>query len=341
MKIAVIGGGVYGCTIAVDLARTGEHVELFEARTDLLEGTTWRTPARLHSGYHYPRSEQTAITARDTAAQFAERYQPAIRKGVGHHYVIAPGSKVSATDYLAFCERLDLPYTQVQSEHVHGAELVLQVPEAFIDMDVLRRLLRRDLTQAGVLVHLGVSVTELDGFDLIVWATYGVPWVRPLRYEVCEVAFLELGRYNGESYVVMDGEFSSLDPRGRLYTLYDVVHSVHHVSEGTTPDIPSEYMSLIKRPGRIRSSPLSHLNAMVESASRFLRCLEPHGMGLAIYHGSMWSIRAVLPNVDATDTRPTLVERDGDTIRVLPGKIGGAVAAAKQVSAMALDTVSA
>ena len=29
----------------------------------------------------------------------------------------------------------------------------------------------------------------------------------------------------------------------------------------------------------------------------------------------------MLPDVDATDARPTLVERDGNVIRVLPGKV--------------------
>ena len=83
-------------------------------------------------------------------------------------------------------------------------------------------------------------------------------------------------------------------------------------------------------------SPLSRFVEMTESAGRFLSGLSPFGRGVCIYHGSMWSVRAVLPDVDDTDERPTLVERDGDTIRVLSGKMCTAVTTARRVAEMAM-----
>jgi hypothetical protein len=50
----------------------------------------------------------------------------------------------------------------------------------------------------------------------------------------------------------------------------------------------------------------------------------------------MFSVRAVLPNVDATDERPTLVERDGNVVSILSGKICTAVTAARQVAEAAM-----
>jgi hypothetical protein len=338
VRAAVVGGGVFGCVIAVDLARTGAQVTLYESRTDILEGSTARNMARLHSGYHYPRSDETAAASRDAAALFAARFPQAIRRA-SHYYVVAPGSKVSAADYLAFCDRLGLPYEvcgeaggPVTPPQVHCADLVAKVAEAFVDVDVLRRLLRRELTAARVTVRTGERIAgpEAPDADVTVWATYGVPWTEPLRYEVCEVALLELGRYGNDSFVVVDGEYVSLDPFGRRHTLYDVTHSVHHVSVDTRPDIPSQYLDLIGRYGPARS-PLSNLDRMVESASRFLWGLDPYGQHAPIYHGSLWSLRAVLPDVDATDTRPTLIERDGDVIRVLSGKFGTAALAGRRV----------
>src|SRR5512147_1265721 len=112
VRIAVVGGGIFGATTAVDLARAGADVDLYEAEPDLLLGATAKCQARLHSGYHYPRSDSTAAAARDAAPEFAARYPTAIRRAA-QHYVIARDSLVSAGEYLAFCDRLGLPYEVV------------------------------------------------------------------------------------------------------------------------------------------------------------------------------------------------------------------------------------
>lgn len=332
VRAAVIGGGVFGVTAAVDLARAGATVDLYEARLDVLEGATARNQARLHSGYHYPRSDATAAACRDAAPEFAARYREAIRTYT-HHYVVAEESKVSGDEYLAFCDRLGLLYEVVEPAKVHGAQVTVRVPEAFVDTTVLRRLLRRDLRKAGVTVHYGrrVEPEEMRAYDLTVVATYGQPWSRPLRYEVVEVALLSLARYDGQSFVVMDGEHVSLDPHGVVHTLYDVKHSVHASNVGYAPHVPDKYRGLIASLGPVRNSPLTHVQDMIASGGRHLGLLDPSGGGVSIYSGSWFSVRAVLPDVDATDARPTLVERDGNVVSILSGKICTAVTAARSI----------
>jgi len=235
--------------------------------------------------------------------------------------VIAADSKVSADEYLAFCDRLSLPYEVVEPPQVHHAQVCVRVPEAFVDVDILRRLVRRDLAKADVVLNLGQIAGPIFGYDLIVHATYGQPWSRPLRYELCEVALVEVARYQGQSFVVLDGDHVSLDPYGRVHALYDVVNSVHDVS-----DDPARIIYPKKR--------VSRYEVMLKTAGQHLRGLEPRGQGLAIYHRSMFAIRAVLPDVDATDERPTLIEWDGNVIQVLSGKICTAVATAQRVTDM-------
>lgn len=335
MRVAVIGGGVFGCTIAIDLARAGIGVDLYEARGDILDGATARNQARLHSGYHYPRSDSTAAATRDAAPQFAARYPEAIRRAV-QHYVIADDSRVSGDDYLAFLNRLQLPYEIVEDPRVHHAQLTVRVPEAYVDVAYLRRLIRRDLAAAGVVVRYDNKQVDPDKFvhDVVVVATYGQPWIRPLRYEVCEVALVECGRYDNAGFVVLDGDYVSLDPQGRTHVLYDVVHTVHHANVGHEPEIPAAYRPLLQLPAVAKQTPLSNYELMLKSAGRHLGMLDPGGRGVAIYHGSLFSIRAVLPDVDATDERPTLVERHGDVLWVLSGKICTAVTASQTVVEM-------
>lgn len=344
MRVAVVGGGIFGCAIAIELAQSGVMVDLFEVRSDILGGATARCQARLHRGYHYPRSDETAAAAREGFDEFLARWPEVVEHAPGKHfYAIAHGSKTSPGDYLSFCERMWLGYTVTTHPMVYNARLLIQVGEAMINADILRRLLWRDLGRAGVTVHLDVRLDGWpgQGFDRVVWATYGQPWPIPLRYEICELAIVELGRYANESIVVLDGEYVSLDPwRRGLYALYDVKHSVHHANVGSAPEIPDEYAELIARPGLLRSDLTKH-ELMLESAGRFLRGLDPGGRGVSIYHGSMYSVRAVLPDVDATDTRPTLIDVRGDQISVLSGKICTALAAAKSVRSAIFGLVPA
>jgi len=341
VRAAVVGAGVFGATIAVDLVQAGWQVDLFEARDDIVSGATARCQARLHRGYHYPRSDSTAAAARDAAPEFAARYPEAIRTAT-HHYVIAEDSKVSAGQYLTFLDRLNLPYEVVEPEQVHHAQLTVRVPESYVDVDVLRRLLRRDLIVSAAQMHLGqrVAPEDLSGYDLVVAATYGQPWSRPLRYEVCEVALVEVGRYDGMSFVVLDGDHVSLDPYGRVHMLYDVANSVHFAEVGYTPTVPAQYRQLVDGWGAPKTSQ-TNMKAMLDNAGRHLRGLDMSGRGVVVYHGSMFSVRAVLPDVDDTDERPTLVERDGTVVSVLGGKICTAVAASREVLRLVGEPVPA
>jgi FAD dependent oxidoreductase len=340
MKVAVIGAGIFGCTAAVDLARAGATVDLYERRMGLIDGATARCQARLHSGYHYPRSDTTAKQARAGAIEFEARYPGAVKRAPNHFYLIAPDSKTSPDEYLAFCERNELPYEIVDKPpHVHTAELVVRVPEAFVDIPTIRRLVYRDLRQANVSTFLNWDGGLIDQYDFIVWATYGFPWYQPLQYEVCEVALVELGRYTGDSYVVLDGDYVSLDPNGHIYALYDVKHSVHATIFGTEPrPLDQRYERLLNALGPKRTR-VSRFNKMITSASRYLWGIEPGGQGVSIYHGSWFSIRAVLPNVDGTDERPTLIHYDDKTVSILSGKICTAVSTAREVTQALLGQV--
>lgn len=341
MRAAVIGGGVFGTLAAIELVRAGMYVDLYEAKSDILMGATAHNQARLHSGYHYPRSKATAVASRDAAVAFEARFPQAVRH-YRHHYVVAEGSKVSPDDYLTFCHEMALPYKQVKHSAVARNAMCVEVPEALINVPLLRRLIRTELLRPGTAIHTGrrIDPANLD-HDLIVMATYGRPWLRPLRYEVCEVALVELGRISrDDSFVVVDGPFISLDPARYGHMLYDVTHSVHHANVGLVPEVPDEYQPLLDRGGPIMT-PLSHFDAMMDTASEHLRGISQFGRGVTIHQGSLFTVRAVLPDVDATDERPTLVERDGDgnVLWILSGKIGTAVTTARRVAELAMVTM--
>lgn len=82
-KIAVIGGGWYGCHIARALKLRGYDVTLFESANDIFKGISGKFGIRLHVGPHYPRSEKTRKSCREGYAEFIKTYPELV---VGHVY---------------------------------------------------------------------------------------------------------------------------------------------------------------------------------------------------------------------------------------------------------------
>jgi hypothetical protein len=334
VRVAVVGGGIFGATAAVELLRDGHRVDLYERHKGLLCGASRANQARLHHGYHYPRSPHTAVAARAGAVEFAARYPSVIRGSARHYYAAAEDSPTAAAAFVEFCERLDLPLAGQRPPMLIGRAVqgCWRVPEAFIDIPALRALLHVELR--GARVHLGTTV-DPDGLDhdVVVEATYGQPWATPLRYETCETVLIKLGpHFAGISLVVLDGAYCSLDPvpGTDLHMLYDVTHSVHHASD--KPVAPTQLARLLdKGPVFTRESAV---DSMLQTLRRYVR-----GVGMPEYRGSYFTIRAVLPDVDQTDERPTLVTVDDRTIRVLSGKIDTAVWAARQITASLREAV--
>ncbi len=98
---------------------------------------------------------------------------------------------------------------------------------------------------------------------------------------------------------------------------------------GRLPEIPATLAPLLDR-GLIEQPPLTQFHRFVEDGARFL----PQMAGLE-HVGSLFTVRTVIPGLDDTDARPTLVRplRNG-VITVFSGKIGTCVQAAEEVAAL-------
>jgi hypothetical protein len=314
VRIAVIGGGLFGSTAAADLARAGHDVTLYERHRELLFGATRANQGRLHRGYHYPRDARAGELWQQ-AEQFEARFPNAVVRGKSH-YVIAS----DLGGYRRFCDSAQLPWWPGCSPLVRDLPHIA-VPETSVNVDRLRWQLRNELT--GVRLRFGYDANPEQvaaDYDWVVDATYGRHWPEPLRYEVCETVLVQLGpQRTGQGFVVVDGEYCSLDPHGSAHMLYDVVHSVHAVNE-----VPDHLVPLIDR-GLVYTVH-SHMDAMLDTARQFFHHLER-----PVYRGSYFTVRAVLPD-DGTDARPTLVRTDGNVIRVLAGKMVAAPWAAREVA---------
>jgi glycine/D-amino acid oxidase-like deaminating enzyme len=336
---------VFGASAAIALARGGRRVTLFEELPELLGAASGINQYRLHRGYHYPRSAETALGARDGVASFRAAFPEAVIDTHRHTYAIArEGSRTDADGFVRFLDRLGLEYRIGRPPHVRdeAVSVCVTVAEAVIDPAALRASIERQLRESGVRVELGqrANAAELERFEVVVVATYarlnelleqlGKP-THPFQFKVVEKPVLRLpDELRGESVVVLDGPFACVDPLGTtgLSVLGHVVHAVHAANVGTLPEIPDKVAPLLNR-GIVPDPQPTHAPRMLEAAAEFLP-----GLARAEHVGSMFTVRVTLPGLEPTDARPTLVRDHGDgVVSVFSGKIGTCIRAAEEVTA--------
>lgn len=345
-RVAVVGGGVFGATAAVHLARSGCRVELYERCSDLLMGASGSNQNRLHVGYHYPRSIETALSSREAERDFRAEFGASVVDSDERYYGVArEGSKVSGDQYLRFLDYLSLEYRRERPAFVnHNAlDVCVRVREGSFDPRVLRELAKRKLREAGVRVHLRAQADyeTVRRFNQVVLAAYArqnhflrdaqLP-IRMYQFEVCEKLLLEpppdLMR---KSLVVLDGDFMCIDPLGtsQFALAGHVVHAIHAAAVGASPVAPTRIHGYLDR-GVIKKPIGTRYPLFVETAAKFM----PSIVG-ARHPGSLFTVRAVLPGLETTDARPTLVERLSEkVVTIFSGKIGTCVQAARQTVAL-------
>lgn len=330
MKIAVIGGGIFGCTAAIYLARDGHSVTLYEQDSGLLYGASRVNQYRLHSGYHYPRSTETAIQSKFGLRSFTEEYSAAIITGDDHYYLIPnKGSKVTVQEYRDFMDSVSLEYEQIASvpwadnDQISG---IFKVNENSLDISELRSLIYERLMKSGVKVLTNTKYEDQQT-EVIVNATYSrINFALPggqridYQFEVCSKPIVRLPEsLHRLSAVIIDGSFGCVDPCGRT-DLHVVGHVDHAVLERSIGHFPPKLPTVdIHRHGRM----CSDIGRYIPDANRFE------------YMRTMYTVRAVLPNREHDDARPTYVTKHNERLySVFSGKIGTAVDAAIELCQM-------
>ena len=342
MKIAIIGGGIFGVTTAIRLSRNHD-VDLFEQNSDILQSASGINQYRLHRGYHYPRSTDTAISAKNSELFFKNEYSSSIVNDIDHFYCIANENSLTNKDqYLNFCNAVDLSFEETKLDllNQNKIDLCVKVVETLFDPFLLKDICWKKIQENNINMHMGkpVYLNDLDSYDYVIVATYAgfnqtlnnfSDLQMNCQFELCEKPVVKLpNSFNQKSIVIMDGPFMCVDPLGKTgnFVLGNVVHAIHHSNVGKIPVIPEEFRNLLNN-GIIRNPPITNFNSFVESGSNFIPDLNR-----AEHLGSMFTVRTVLPNLDNTDARPTIVRKlKNNIISIFSGKIGNCIQAADEV----------
>jgi len=98
-KALIIGAGIHGCTMAIELAKKGYNVTIIDKKEDMLYGSSYATHNRIHLGYHYARSKDTRIECKQGHAYFLEHYRDCIIFPEFYYVIEKNKSKVTLSQY--------------------------------------------------------------------------------------------------------------------------------------------------------------------------------------------------------------------------------------------------
>lgn len=356
----IIGAGIYGLYSALYCGKLGQKILVLEYESEPFKRATYINQARVHMGYHYPRSYTTALKSAQYFNRFNEDFSFCINDRFEQIY--ATSSKLSWTNaeqFRKFCSNTKIrceditPLKYFKEEVCDGAFFTTEYSyDAHILRDYfLNQLFLQNSVEIRYCVAIKSIKKEYNQFEIefandretvasgfVLNATYAsvnqilkMIDAEPfkIKYELCEIILCDVqGSLKNVGLTVMDGPFFSVMPFGKtgFHSLTSVTFTPHMTSYDTVPNFTCQKRS----EGFCSPSQLKNCNdckAKPKSAWNFMaqlagKYLKPEY--IFKYHQSLYSVKPILKVSEIDDSRPTVIKQFSSNptfISVLSGKI--------------------
>ena len=340
----IIGGGFYGCCLALYLRSISNRILLVEASNKLMDRASRVNQARVHTGFHYPRSAVTAVKSMLLHRRFIRDFPEAVVDNFQMLYAVARRhSKVTAKKFYRMFSDMKAPIkpaspSQMALFNEKMIEAAFACFEVAFDYSVLERQMSERL--AGVDVRLstelctlsalpdrviaglscGSEVTARYAFNITysqintILAKANLPLAH-LKHELTELALIQPPQELDQIGVtVMDGPFFSCMPypSEKLYSLTHVRYTPHE----SWVDMSLLSRNLLDFANYNMQSRYAY---MLRDAQRYMPCL-----AVSAYQRSIFEVKTVLIKNEQDDGRPILYQQKpagSRVISILGGKI--------------------
>ena len=344
-NIAVVGAGLFGCTISLILSRK-HKVDLYERKPDILNESSMCNQFRFHEGFHYPKSQKTINEIKKSNLDFVKFYGKDVFGKTKNYYGISKyKTKISFKNYTKFLVKNNLNFKKIENSELTSNKIdsVIITNEKNLNYFKIKKKIKSKLKNSKINLKLN---TELDlnilkdnKYDHLILATYknnndilkniGIEVDTKFKFELVEKIVIQLPKkYKNISFVVMDGEFVNVDPY--LGTKY---HLLSHVKYSKLKIIKSYFSKFNKkydqmlRLTKFRNIKESKFKKFINDGSKYLPFLNK-----AKYKFSFLVVRTVKVNSDITSERTNLIKKiNKNTTTILAGKWNTCVTLAKKI----------
>lgn len=294
----IIGAGLYGLYAAKRCSDKGEKVLVLEYDRAPFQRATYINQARVHMGYHYPRSLTTAVKSAGYFRRFVEDFGFCIHDRFEQIYATSGRfSWTNAEQFMEFCRAAGIRCEEVavskyfQTGMCDGAFLT---EEYTYDAGILQKYYEEQLSDRNNVTFLFEArlkkiLRKNDMFEVwmyddicfeapfvlnatyasvnqIIEKTEGIDQEKfKIKYELCEIILCEPGdTLRGTGITVMDGPFFSIMPFGKtgLHSLTSVTFTPHVTSYEELPTFQCQRESEDGRP-ECRPEALGNCNTCI------------------------------------------------------------------------------
>lgn len=354
----IIGAGLYGLYSALYCAKNNEKVIVLEADDAPFKRASYINQARVHMGYHYPRSITTALKSKNYFTRFVNDYGFCILEDFDQIY--ATSSKLSwtnAAQFKHFCKNANIRCDEVFAGRYFKPGMcdgAFLTTEYTYDAKILCAHLLDELkNQTDVELVFNTKISSIERSDsdfrisygnetvcapFVLNATYsGVNQIQKMagfesfkiKYELCEIILCSVSdNLKDKGITVMDGPFFSIMPFGKtgLHSLTSVSFTPHYTSFDSVPSFSCQARS----EGYCSKDYLGNCNDCVakpESAWEFMSRLARKYLKdeySFTYEKSLYSMKPILVASEIDDSRPTVIRQNHEKpyfFSVLSGKI--------------------
>lgn len=355
----IIGAGLYGLYSALTCGKKGQSVLVLECDPEPFKRATYINQARVHQGYHYPRSISTAMKSAGYFERFNREYDFCINREFEKVY--ATSSQYSWSDgmqFKNFCRAAGIPCQELHVERFFKRGMcdgAFLTREYTYDAKILRDYFLQKLSEySNVIIQYKVKIIGITGgtdyytvimdngqeyqTGYLLNATYAsinqilnlVGYEKfKIKYELCEIILCDANeKLNDYGITVMDGPFFSIMPFGKtgLHSLTSVTFTPHETSYDERPVFPCQQHSdgycseeHLGNCNDCVAKPVTAFSYMANLARKYLR--DEYQFE---YRESLFSMKPILMSSEIDDSRPTVIRffsKKPTFVSVLSGKI--------------------
>lgn len=335
VDITVIGGGFFGLYLAEYFSQLNKSVLLIEKESDAMQRASYTNQARMHNGYHYPRSILTALRSRVSFPRFVEEFESVIDSDFDQYYMISNRlGKITTNQFQKFCDRIDASY-ETAPHKIHKLvkpnliDGIFKVKEFAFNSVLLKQIMLDRIQNSGVDILFSHTVKNIkqkvsgSKLELEVHSDNETLSVRsqqvynctysalnsilkqseieliPLRHEMAEICLVDVpDELKKVGITVMCGPFFSVMPFPvKQCHSFSHVRYTPHFEWDDGADTPYINAHKISAENQKHSA----WKKMKLDAQRYIPIL-----GETSYKESMWEVKTILPRSETDDSRPIL-----------------------------------